>query len=50
MAMPTHIVAVGGFVEDENGNILLVKTIHNGWVYPGGQVEAGGNLIDTYPI
>jgi 8-oxo-dGTP diphosphatase len=48
--MPTHIVAVGGFVEDENGNILLVKTIHNGWVYPSGQVEAGENLIDTYPI
>lgn len=47
MAMPTHIVAVGGFVEDDHGNILLVKTIHNGWVFPGGQVEAGENLMDA---
>lgn len=30
MEMPTHIVAVGGIVEDEHGNILLVKTIHGG--------------------
>ncbi|KZE69129.1 ADP-ribose pyrophosphatase [Fictibacillus phosphorivorans] len=47
MAMPTHIVAVGGLVEDDNGNILLVKTHHNGWVFPGGQVEAGENLMDA---
>ena len=46
MAMPTHIVAVGGIVEDE-GNILLVKTQHGGWVFPGGQVEAGENLMDA---
>jgi 8-oxo-dGTP diphosphatase len=47
MAMPTHIVAVGGIVEDDHGNILLVKTQHGGWVFPGGQVEAGENLIDA---
>ncbi|MGZ9586030.1 NUDIX hydrolase [Paenibacillus marinisediminis] len=47
MAMPTHIAAVGGFVEDEQGRILLVKTHHDGWVYPGGQVEVGENLIDA---
>ncbi|MFG6494765.1 NUDIX hydrolase [Fictibacillus sp. UD] len=47
MAMPTHIVAVGGLVEDDKGNILLVKTHHNGWVFPGGQVEAGENLMDA---
>lgn len=46
MAMPTHIVACGGLVEDEVGNILLVKTEHQGWVFPGGQVEVGENLID----
>jgi 8-oxo-dGTP diphosphatase len=46
MTMPTHIVAVGGIVEDE-GNILLVKTQHGGWVFPGGQVEAGENLMDA---
>jgi 8-oxo-dGTP pyrophosphatase MutT (NUDIX family) len=47
MAMPTHIVAVGGFVENVQGEILLVKTQHNGWVFPGGQVEAGENLTDA---
>ncbi|MGE7624779.1 hypothetical protein ACQKMD_17510 [Viridibacillus sp. NPDC096237] len=26
MEMPTHILAVGGIVEDENNNIFLVKT------------------------
>ncbi|WGU96296.1 NUDIX hydrolase [Paenibacillus dendritiformis] len=47
MTMPTHIVAVGGIVENEQGHILLVKTEHDGWVFPGGQVEAGENLIDA---
>ncbi|MFD1676858.1 NUDIX hydrolase [Alicyclobacillus fodiniaquatilis] len=47
MPFPTHIVAVGGFVEDGQGNILLVKTRDGGWVYPGGQVEVGENLLDA---
>ncbi|GMA62949.1 NUDIX domain-containing protein [Alicyclobacillus fastidiosus] len=47
MAFPTHIVAVGGIVEDGHGNILLVKTRDGGWVFPGGQVEVGENLIDA---
>ena len=47
MVMPTHIVAVGGIVEDDNGNILLVKTRNNGWDFPGGQVEVGENLPDA---
>ncbi|MBE1553826.1 NUDIX hydrolase [Sporosarcina limicola] len=47
MIMPTHIVAVGGIVEDAHGNILLVKTIDGGWVFPGGQVEVGENLMDA---
>lgn len=46
MAMPTHIVACGGLVEDFEGNILIVKTHHWGWVFPGGQVEVGENLMD----
>ncbi|MFC7677752.1 NUDIX hydrolase [Paenibacillus sp. GCM10028914] len=46
MPFPTHIVATGGFVEDGQGNVLLVKTRDGGWVYPGGQVEVGENLID----
>jgi len=47
MQFPTHIVAAGGFVEDKEGNILLVKTRDGGWVYPGGQVEVDENLIDA---
>ncbi|MCG3086437.1 NUDIX hydrolase [Sporosarcina cyprini] len=47
MAMPTHIVAAGGIVEDKEGNILLVKTQHGGWVFPGGQVEVGENVMDA---
>lgn len=47
MPMPTHIVAVGGFVENEQEQVLLVKTQHDGWVFPGGQVEAGENLMDA---
>ncbi|MCK9859875.1 NUDIX hydrolase [Paenibacillus sp. ATY16] len=47
MAMPTHIVAVGGIVENERGDVLLVKTQHDGWVFPGGQVEVGENLTDA---
>ncbi|RAV14854.1 NUDIX hydrolase [Paenibacillus contaminans] len=46
MAFPTHIVSAGGIVEDGNGNILLVKTRDDGWVYPGGITEVGENLID----
>lgn len=45
--MPTHIVAVGGITEDDEGNILLVKTKDGGWVYPGGQVEVGESLTDA---
>jgi 8-oxo-dGTP diphosphatase len=45
MAFPTHIVAVGGIVEDGQGHILLVKTRDGGWVFPGGQVELGEDLI-----
>lgn len=47
MPFPTHIVSAGGFVEDSEGNILIVKTRDGGWVYPGGQVEAGENLMDA---
>ena len=46
MAMPTHIIACGGLVEDQAGNILIVKTHHGGWVFTGGQVEVGENLMD----
>ena len=46
MKMPTHIVAAGAIVVNEKGDFLLVKTEHGGWVYPGGQIEVGENIID----
>jgi 8-oxo-dGTP diphosphatase len=46
MQMPVHIVAAGGFVESKQGEILLVKDRRGGWVFPGGQVEVGENIID----
>jgi len=44
MAWPTHIVAAAGYVEDENGNVLLVKTHNRGWDTPGGQIENGETI------
>lgn len=47
MQMPVHIVAAGAFVENDQGEILLVEDRRSGhWVFPGGQVEVGENLID----
>lgn len=45
--MPTHIVAVSGIVTNDCGEILMVKHHRYGWVFPGGQVEEGENLIDA---
>ena len=45
--MPTHIIAAAGIVINENNEILLVKHNHDGWVFPGGQVEVGENVIDA---
>jgi 8-oxo-dGTP pyrophosphatase MutT (NUDIX family) len=47
MKFPTHIAAVGGIVENEEGRILLVRTKRGGWEFPGGQVEVGENLLDA---
>lgn len=47
MIIPTHIVTAAGVVENDNGEILLVKTHHGTWVFPSGQVEIGENLIDA---
>lgn len=46
MEFPTHIVATGGYVEDKNGNILIVKTHNRGWDVTGGQIEIGENIED----
>ncbi len=45
---PTHIVAVYGIVENDKDEILLLKHRDKGvWMFPGGQVETGENLIDA---
>lgn len=45
--MPTHIVAGAGIVINDDNEILMVKTYNAGWVFPGGQVETGENIIDA---
>lgn len=45
--MPTHIIAAAGIVINYNDEILMVKTHRGGWVFPGGQVEVGENVIDA---
>lgn len=45
--MPTHIIAGAGIVINGNDEILMVKTHNAGWVFPGGQVEVGENVIDA---
>lgn len=45
--MPTHIIAGAGIVINDNEEVLLVKTYNSGWVFPGGQVEVGENVVDA---
>lgn len=45
---PTHIVAVDGIIENDRGEILLVRNSHSQmYTVPGGQVEAGENLMEA---
>ncbi|GAA0603882.1 NUDIX domain-containing protein [Virgibacillus siamensis] len=47
MQMPVHIVAALGIVENDQEEILIVKERRSDqWVFPGGQVEVGENLMD----
>lgn len=39
MILPTHIVATGGIIFDDNNEDLLIKNPRKGWEYPGGIVE-----------
>ena len=45
--MPTHIIAAAGVVTNSKDEVLMVKTHNSGWVFPGGQVEVGENVIDA---
>lgn len=44
MAFPTHIVAAAGYVFDDQGNLLLIKTPNRGWDGTGGQIEEGEDI------
>ena len=42
---PVHIVAVGGFVTNAQGQVLMIKSPRYGdWEFPGGQVEENETL------
>ena len=45
--MPAHIIAGVGIVINDKEEVLMVKTHNQGWVFPGGQVEVGENVIDA---
>jgi len=45
MAFPTHIVAAAGYVFDQDGRVLLIKTLNRGYDATGGQIEEGEDLI-----
>ncbi|HEU5140821.1 MAG TPA: NUDIX domain-containing protein [Bacillales bacterium] len=46
---PRHIATVGGYITNEAGEVLLVKTYwrDDTWEIPGGQVEEGETLDDA---
>ena len=44
---PTHIVACGGYVFNEKGEMLLIKTPHRGYDCTGGQVENSESLEEA---
>jgi 8-oxo-dGTP diphosphatase len=44
---PTHVLAVSGFVTNDQGDVLLVRVVDRGWELPGGQVELGEGLLDA---
>jgi len=45
---PIHLVCVYGIVENKKDEILLLKSRDkNSWMFPGGQVESGENLLDA---
>ncbi|GGA45371.1 NUDIX domain-containing protein [Paenibacillus physcomitrellae] len=46
MQLPVNLVTAGGMVVNNQDEVLLVKTHRGGWVFPGGQIEVGENVMD----
>jgi 8-oxo-dGTP diphosphatase len=46
MKLPTHIVAVGAIIENDQNEIILINHHIDGWVFPGGIVENKESLTD----
>ncbi len=46
MPTPQHIVAAAGYIVNQRGRVLLVRTFHrkDTWEMPGGQVEEGESV------
>ena len=44
MGAPTHFIAVTGFVKNQTGMVLMIRSPLRGWELPGGQVEQGEDL------
>ncbi len=40
----THFVSVAALVYNEAGEVLLIKSPHRGWEYPGGMMEPGESI------
>lgn len=44
MILPTHMVASGGVITNDNDEVLLVRNPRKGWEYPGGIIEPGETI------
>lgn len=42
--LPTHTVAAAGVIENDRGEVLLIRNNRRGWEFPGGMVEPGETL------
>ena len=45
---PRHIIFATGIVENDHGQILMIKSPARGWEPPGGQVELGEDAVESW--